>query len=194
MLTQTMLFYLKRPKPGNNSGANYPRDIKFCTRTQVWWLHNIMKRIPVFLRYFNMPPFTAMLTQTMLFYLKRPKPGNNSGANYPRDIKFCTRTQVWWLHNIMKRIPVFLRYFNMPPFTAMLTQTMLFYLKRHKPGQKLRSKLSQRHQILHKNSCLVATQYYEKNSGLSALFQYAPFYGHVNADNVILFKKTQARE
>ena len=135
MLTQTMLFYLKRPKPWNNSGANYPRDIKFCTRTQVWWLHNIMKRIPVFLRYFNMPPFTAMLTQTMLFYLKRPKPGNNSGENYPRDIKFCTRTQVWWLHNIMKRIPVFLRYFNMLPFTA-----------------------------------------------------------HVNADNVILFKKTQARE
>ena len=82
-----------------------------------------------------MPPFTAMLTQTMLFYLKRPKPGNNSGANYPRDIKFCT-----------------------------------------------------------KNSGLVATQYYEKNSGLSALFQYAPIYGHVNADYVILFKKTQARE
>ena len=134
MLTQTMLFYLKRPKPGNNSGANYPRDIKFCTRTQVWWLHNIMKRIPVFLRYFNMPPFTPMLTQTMLFYLKRPKPGNNSGANYPRDIKFCTRTQVWWLHNIMKRIPVFLRYFNMPPFTPMLTQTMLFYLKDPSPG------------------------------------------------------------
>ena len=67
----------------------------------------------------------------MLFYLKRPKPGNNSGANYPRDIN-----------------------------------------------------------ILHKNSGLVATQYYEKNSGLSALFQYAPIYGHVNADYVILFKKT----
>ena len=162
MLTQTMLFYLKRPKPRNNSGANYPRDIKFCTRTQVWWLHNIMKRIPVFLRYFNMPPFTAMLTQTLLFYLKRPKPGNNSGANYPRDIKFCTRTQVWWLHNIMKRIPVFLRYFNMPPFTAMLTQTMLFYLKKTQAREYLRCKLSQRYQILHKNSGLVATQYYEK--------------------------------
>ena len=40
----------------------------------------------------------------------------------------------------------------------------------------------------------MATQYYEKNSGLSALFQYAPIYGHVNADYVILFKKTQARE
>ena len=38
----------------------------------------------------------------------------------------------------------------------------------------------------------MATQYYEKNSGLSALFQYAPIYGHVNADYVILFKKTQA--
>ena len=194
MLTQSMLFYLKRPKPGNNSGANYPRDIKFCTRTQVWWLHNIMKRIPVFLRYFNMLPFTAMLTQTMLFYLKRPKPGNNSGANYPRDIKFCTRTQVWWLHNIMKRIPVFLRYFNMLPFTAMLTQTMLFYLKRPKPGNNSGANYPKRHQILHKNSGLVATQYYEKNSGLSALFQYAPIYGHVNTDYVILFKKTQTRE
>ena len=40
----------------------------------------------------------------------------------------------------------------------------------------------------------MATQYYEKNSGLSALFQYAPIYAHVNADYVILFKKTQARE
>ena len=48
-----------------------------------------------------------------------------------------------------------------------------------------------RHQILHKNSGLVATQYYEKNSGLSALFQYAPIYGHVNADYVILFKKNK---
>ena len=53
----------------------------------------------------------------------------------PETLKFCTRTQVWWL-----------------------------------------------------------TQYYEKNSGLSALFQYAPIYAHVNADYVILFKKTQARE
>ena len=79
----------KNTQARNNSGANYPRDIKFCTGTQVWRLHNIMKRIPVFLRYFNMPPFTPMLTQTMLFYLKRPKPGNNSGANYPRDIKFA---------------------------------------------------------------------------------------------------------
>ena len=134
MLTQPMLFYLKRPKPGNNSGANYPRELKFCTRPQVSSLHNIMKRIPVFLRYFNMPPFTPMLTQPMLFYLKRPKPGNNSGANYPRELKFCTRPQVSSLHNIMKRIPVFLRYFNMPPFTPMLTQPMLFYLKRPKPG------------------------------------------------------------
>ena len=142
MLTQTMLCYLKIPKPGNNSGANYPRDIKFCTRTQVWWLNNIMKRIPVFLLYFNMPPFTPMLTQTMLFYLKRPKPGNNSGANYPRDIKFCTRTQVWWLHNIMK----------------------------NNSG----ANNSRDIKFLHKNSGLVATQYYEKNSGLSALFQYAP--------------------
>ena len=75
----------------------------------------------------------------------------------------------------------------MPPFTAMLTQTMLFYLKRTQAREYLRCKLSQRHQILHKNSGLVATQYYEKNSGLSALFQYAPIYGHVNADNVILF-------
>ena len=134
MLTQPMLFYLKRPKPGNNSGANYPRELKFCTRPQVSSLHNIMKRIPVFLRYFNMPPFTPMLTQPMLFYLKRPKPWNNSGANYPRELKFCTRPQVSSLHNIMKRIPVFLRYFNMPPFTPMLTQPMLFYLKRPKPG------------------------------------------------------------
>ena len=77
--------------------------------------------------------YAPMLTQTMLFYFKRPKPRNNSGANYPRDIKFCTRTQVWWLHNIMK-----------------------------------------------------------KNSGFSALFQYAPIYAHVNADYDILFKKTQA--
>ena len=40
----------------------------------------------------------------------------------------------------------------------------------------------------------MATQYYEKNSGLSALFQYYPIYAHVNVDYVILFKKTQARE
>ena len=133
MLTLPMVFYLKRPKPWNNSGANYPRELKFCTRTQVGSLHNIMKRIPVFLRYFNMPPFTPMLTQTMLIYLKRPKPGNNSGASYPRELKFCTRTQVGSLHNIMKRIPVFLRYFNMPLFTPMLTQPLLFYLKRPKP-------------------------------------------------------------
>ena len=194
MLTQTMLFYLKRPKPGNNSGANYPRDIQFCTRTQVWWLHNIIKRIPVFLRYFNMPPFTAMLTQTMLFYLKRPKPGNNSGANYPRDIKFCTRTQVWWLHNIMKRIPVFLRYFNMPPFTAMLTQTMLFYLKRPKPGNNSGANYLRDIKFCTRTQVWWLHHIIEKNSGLSALFQYAPIYGHVNADYVILFKKTQARE
>ena len=134
MLTQPTLFYLKRPKPGNNSGANYPRELKFCTRTKVRSLHNIMKIIPVFRSYFNMPPFTPMLTQPMLFYLKRSKPGNNSGANYPRELKFFTRTYVGSLHNIMKRIPVFLRYFNMPPFTPMLTQPMLFYLKRPKPG------------------------------------------------------------
>ena len=93
----------------------------------------------------------------------------------------------------MKRIPVFLRYFNMPPFTATLTQTMLFYLKRPKPGitpVQIIPETSNFAQELR----LVATQYYEKNSGLSALFQYAPIYGHVNADNVILFKKTQARE
>ena len=58
MLKPTVLFYLKRPKPGNNSGPNCPRELKFCTRTQVWGLHNIMKRIPVFLPYFKMPPFT----------------------------------------------------------------------------------------------------------------------------------------
>ena len=189
-----MLFYLKRPKPWNNSGANYPREHKFCTRPQVSSLHNIMKRIPVFLRYFNMPPFTPMLTQPMLFYLKRPKPWNNSGANYPRELKFCTRPQVSSLHNIMKRIPVFLRYFNMPPFTPMLTQPMLFYLKRPKPWNNSGCKLSQRTQILHKTLGQFLTQYYEKNSGLSALFQYAPIYAHVNAAYVILFKKTQAVE
>ena len=71
MLTQTMLFYLKRPKPGNNSGTNYPRDIKFCTRTQVWWLHNIMKRIPVFLRYFNIPPFKAHVIADYVILFKK---------------------------------------------------------------------------------------------------------------------------
>ena len=41
-----------------------------------------------------------------------------------------------------------------------------------------------------------STQYYEKNSGLSALFQNDPIDAHVNvkADCVILFQKTQARE
>ena len=134
MLTRPMLFYLKRPNSGNNSGANYPRELKLCPRALVKLLHNIMKRIPVFLRYFNMPPFAPMLTQPMLFYLKRPNSGNNSGANYPRELKLCPRAQVRLLHNIMKRIPVFLRYFNMPPFTPMLTQPMLFYLKRHNSG------------------------------------------------------------
>ena len=63
----------QRPKPGNNSGPNCPRELKFCTRTQVWGLHNIMKRIPVFLPYFKMPPFTPMLIlkPTVLFYLKK---------------------------------------------------------------------------------------------------------------------------
>ena len=70
---------------------------------------------------------------------------------------------------------------------------MLFYLKTPKPGNNSGPNYARDTQILHKNSGLVATQYYEKNSGLSALFQYAPIYGHVNADNVILFKKTQAR-
>ena len=122
-----MLFYLKRPTPGNNSGPNCPRELKFCTRTQVVVAHKIMKRIPVFLRYFNMSPFTPY---AMLFYFKRPTPGNNSGPNCPRELKFCTRTQVVVAHKIMKRIPVFLRYFNMSPFTPMLN-AMLFYLKRH---------------------------------------------------------------
>ena len=71
---------------------------------------------------------------------------------------------------------------------------MLFYLKRPKPGNNSGANYLRGHQILHKNSGLVATQYYEKDSGLSALFQYAPIYAHVNADYVILFKKTQARE
>ena len=194
MLTQTMLFYLKRPKPGNNSGANYPRDIKFCTRTQVWWLHNIMKRIPVFLRYFNMPPFTAMLTQTMLFYLKRPKPGNNSGANYPRDIKFCTRTQVWWLHNIMKRIPVFLRYFNMLPFTPMLTQTMLFYLKRPKPGNNSGANYPRDIKFCTRTQVWWLHNIMKRIPVFLRYFNMLPIYAHVNAEYVILFKKTQARE
>ena len=116
-----------------------------------------MKRIPVFLRYFNMPPFTPMLTQTMLFYLKRPKPGNKSGANYPRDTQILHKNSgLVALHNIMKRIPVFLRYFNMPPFTPMLTQTMLFYLKRPKPGINSGANYPRDTQILHKNSGLVA--------------------------------------
>ena len=85
---------LKRPKPRNNSGANYRRDIKFCTRTQVWWLHNIMKRILVFLRYFNMPPFTPMLTQTMLFYFIDPSPGITpvqiipETSNFAQELRF----------------------------------------------------------------------------------------------------------
>ena len=194
MLTQPMLFYLKRPNSGNNSGANYPRELKLCPRAQVRLLHNIMKRIPVFLRYFNMPPFTPMLTQPMLFYLKRPNSGNNSGANYPRELKLCPRAQVMLLHNIMKRIPVFLRYFNMPPFTPMLTQPMLFYLKRPNSGNNSGANYPRETQTLPESLGQAITQYYEKNSGLSALFQYAPIYAHVNAAYVILFKKTQFRE
>ena len=107
-----MLFYLKRRTPGNNSGPNCSREPKFCTRTQVVVAHKIMKRMPFFLRYFNMSPFTPML-----FYLKRPTPKNNSSPYCPRELKFCTRNQVVVAHKIMKRIPVFLRYFNMSPFT-----------------------------------------------------------------------------
>ena len=91
-------------------------------------IHNyvIMKRIPgltpvqIVLFCTKCPTFTPMLilTPTVLFYLKRPKPGNNSGPNFPRELKFCTRTQVWGLHNIMKGIPVFLPYFNMRPIYA----------------------------------------------------------------------------
>ena len=54
-----------------------------------------MKRIPVFLRYFNMPPFTPMLTQTMLFYLKRdPSPGITpvqiipETSNFAQELRF----------------------------------------------------------------------------------------------------------
>ena len=114
----------KDPSPRITPFQNCPRELKFCTRTHVWGLHNNMKRIPVFLPYFKMPPFTPllMLKPTVLFYLKRPKPGNNSGANCPRELKFCTRTQVWGLHNIIKRIPVFLPYFKMTLFTPMLMQ------------------------------------------------------------------------
>ena len=107
-----MLFYLKRPTPGNNSSPNCPRELKFCTRTQVVVAHKIMKRIPVFLRFFNMSPFTPML-----FYLKRPTPRNNSSPYCPRELKFSTRTQVVVAQKIVKRIPVFLRYFNMSLFT-----------------------------------------------------------------------------
>ena len=104
-----MLFYFKRPK--NNSGANYPRDIKFwnsgLVATQYYEKNSGLSAL-----FQYAPIYGHVNADGMLFYLKRPKPGNNSGANYPRDIKFCTRTQVWWLHNIMKRIPVFLRYFK----------------------------------------------------------------------------------
>ena len=72
---------------------------------------------------------------------------------------------------------------------------MLFYLKTPKPGNNSGANCARDTQLLHKNSGCSGTQDYEKNSGLSALFQYVPIYAHVNAgDYVILFKKTHARE
>ena len=53
-----------------------------------------MKRISVFLRYFNMPPFTPMLTQTMLFNLKDPSPGITpvqiipETSNFAQELRF----------------------------------------------------------------------------------------------------------
>ena len=129
-----MLLYLKRPTPRNNSGPNCSREPKFCTRTQVVVAHKIMKRMPFFLRYFNMSLFTPML-----FYLKRPTPGNNSGPNCPRELKLCTRTQDVVAHKIMKRIPVFLRYFNMCPFTPMLNWGYVILFKKTDTQEKLRS-------------------------------------------------------
>ena len=200
MLKPTVLFYLKRPKPGNNSGPNCPRELKFCTRTQVWGLHNIMKRIPVFLPYFKMPPFTPMLMlkPTVLFYLKRPKPGNNSGPNCPRELKFCTRTQVWGLHNIMKRIPVFLPYFKMPPFTPMLMlkPTVLFYLKRPKPGNNSGPNCPRELKFCTRTQVWGLHNIMKRIPVFLPYFKMPPFTPNVNvkADCVILFKKTQARE
>ena len=121
-----MLFYLKRPTPRNNSGSNCPRELKFCTRTQVVVAHKIMKRIPVFLRYFNLSPFTPYV----ILFKKTDTAVNNSGSNCPRELKFCTTTQVVVAHKIMKRIPVFLRYFNMSPFTPILNWGYVILFKK----------------------------------------------------------------
>ena len=113
-----MLFYLKRLTPVNNSGPNCPREPKFCTRSQVVVAHKIMKIIPVFLRYFNMSLFTPILNWGYVILFKKTDTSwNNSGSNCSRELKFCTRTQVVVAHKIMKRIPVFLRCFNLSPFT-----------------------------------------------------------------------------
>ena len=75
----------------------------------------------------------------------------------------------------------------------MLKPTVLFYLKRHKPGNNSGPNCPRKLKFLHKNSGMGSTQYYEKNSGLSSLFQNAPIYAHVNVktDCVILFQKTK---
>ena len=115
-----VILFKKNPSPGITLVQIFPENSNFAQELMYGVLHNIMKRIPVFLPYFKMPLFTPMLMlkPTVLFYLKRPKPGNNSGPNCPRELKFCTRTQVWGLHNIMKGIPVFLPYFKMRPIYA----------------------------------------------------------------------------
>ena len=135
------------------------RDSNFAQ--ELWGLHNIMKRIPVFLRYFKMTLFTPMLmlTQTVLFYLKRPKPGNNSGANYPRESNFAQNSRSTQYYEPEFRSFCVISILCPIDPMSMLTQTELFYVK-SKPGNNLQSSL--RTQILHKNSGLVVYTIFPK--------------------------------
>ena len=128
----------------------------------------------------------------MLFYLKRdPSPGITPVQIIPENVKFCTRTQVVVATQYYEKNSGLSALFQYAPIYAHVNagDHVILFKKRPKPGNNSGANYPRERQILHKNSGLVATQDYEKNSGLSALFQYAPIYAHVNADHVILFKK-----